>query len=114
MDGITKLFELRKWEAENLTLCKTSIGYAVFECIANSVICGNRPTVKEVVNSLPTFSRAGIYLQLKTLEADDCISYENGASDARNKHIVPTSKLLDLIQQYASHSRQVLRTGGSG
>ena len=109
MDEITKLFELRKWEAENLPLCKNTVGYAVFECVANSVILGAYPTIKELVNSLPRFSRAGIYLQLKQLESDAWITYSNGASDARNKHIIPTERLLSLIQQYASRARQILK-----
>lgn len=109
MNKITKLFELRKWEEENLPLCKNTVGYAVFECIANSVVTGSYLTIKELVNSLPRFSRAGIYLQLKQLESGAWITYSNGAADARNKHIIPTEKFSSLIQQYASQAKQILK-----
>lgn len=102
MDRIKKNLELRKWESEHLPLCKNTIGFAVFEVIIHCVIRGVTPTVKEVVNSVPQFSRAGIYLQLKQLEAEGWIRYENGANDARNKHILTTPKLLRLLQQYAN------------
>lgn len=106
---INKILELRKWESENLPLCNRTIGYAVFGYIACCLIEGSSPTVKELVNSLSEFSRSGIYIQLKRLEADGWITFENGTNDARNKHIMPTAEFTRRIEEYASRVRKILR-----
>jgi predicted transcriptional regulator len=105
---INKILELRKWESEHLPLCNRTIGYAVFAYIAGCLIQERSSTVKELVNSLSEFSRAGIYLQLKRLESDGWITFENGVNDGRNKHIVPTAAFAKLIDQYASRVRKIL------
>lgn len=106
--NIHKILELRKWESEHLPLCNRTIGYAVSGYIMGALIEGSSPTVKELVNSLSEFSRAGIYLQLKRLESDGWISFENGVQDGRNKHIVPTTAFIKLIDQYAARVRKTL------
>lgn len=108
MNKITKILELRKWESENLPLCNHTIGYAVFAFIAGCITEGRTPTVKELVNSLPEFSRAGIHIQLKRLETDGWITFANGVSDGRNKHILPTPEFAKLVDLYASRLRTLL------
>ena len=106
--NIHKILELRKWESEHLPLCNRTIGYAVSGYIMGALIEGSSPTVKELVNSLSEFSRAGIYLQLKRLESDGWITFANGLQDGRNKHIVPTAAFIKLIDQYAARVRKTL------
>ena len=109
MKKINKILELRKWESENLPLCNRTIGYAVFGYIAGCLIEGSAPTVKELVNSLSEFSRSGIYIQLKRLESEGWITFENGVNDARNKHIMPTAEFTKLIDEYAMRVQKILR-----
>ena len=105
---IKNLFKLREWESENLPLCHSSIGQSVFRYIAQCHLQGFTPSVKELVNDLPSFSRGGIRLQLKKLELDGWIKQTNGMADARNRHITATPQLETLLKQYRTQIRKHL------
>ncbi len=107
MDTICALLELREWESEHFPLC-SSIGQSVFAYIAKQHLSGNTPTVKQLIHDLEGYSRAGIRLQLKRLEAEGWIELTNGMSDARNRHVATTSKLDHLPHAYKSEVRKKL------
>lgn len=108
MKAFEGLFQLREWESGNLPLCKSSIGQAVFRHIAKAQLLGHTPSVKELVNDLPEYSRAGIGLQLRKLEKEGWIQLTNGISDARNRHISSTDQLDALLKQYRTQLKKLV------
>lgn len=108
MKAIEGLFQLRDWESDNLPLCTSSIGQSVFRYIAKSHLRGHTPSVKELIHDLPEYSRAGIRLQLGTLEREGWIQLTNGVSDARNRHISSTNQLDTLLKQYQAQLKKLV------
>lgn len=108
MKEIEGLFQLREWESVNLPLCKSSIGQAVFRYISKSHLQGHTPSVKELINDLHEYSRAGIRLQLKRLEKEGWIQLTNGVTDGRNRHISSTNQLDSLLKQYRAQLKKLV------
>ena len=108
MKKIENIFKLKDWESKHLPLCKSSIGQALFRYVAQSHLQGHTPSLKELINDLPDYSRAGIQIQLKKLEAEGWINLTNGISDGRNRHISSTDQLNTLLKQYRKQIQRLL------
>ena len=103
MKAFEGLFQLREWESGNLPLCKSSIGQAVFRHIAKAQLLGHTPSVKELVNDLPEYSRAGIGLQLRKLEKEGCAKAD--LVKLQEMISAENSDLFDVLE-YISYARK--------
>lgn len=101
---LTSLIELNQWEWFNVPILNSIIGRHVYFSIATELLSkseegGARP-LKQVLNH-PGYTDRAIRLKLREMERLGLITSVHSTSDKRVRSLVPTPKLVELIESHA-------------
>jgi hypothetical protein len=103
-DLLCVLAEIHEWEIEHHVVFKTVLGRALYFGILHAHLNGHRldhTSLKQLVNPDVATDR-GVRLRMREFEKIGLIYVELNTIDKRTKRIVPTEKLIELMNAHAS------------
>ena len=95
---VNTLAYIRKQTSFHLSIGHSYIPYDILMTVVHSSISNNDLTVKALFASLP-YSVMGLRYHFRQLIEKGWIELESNSNDARIKHVRPTSKLNNKIDQ---------------
>lgn len=107
----TSLIELNQWEWFNVPILNSIIGRHVYFSIAAELLNkpeqGSTRSLKQVLNH-PGYTERAIRLKLREMEHIGLITSAHSQSDKRVRYLVPTPKLVALIENHAGFYQNLL------
>jgi hypothetical protein len=109
---LTQVLDVYDWELQHLPFVCSVVGRHVYSCIAKNVLSHHGDphfdsSLKRLFSSNHFTDRA-IRLKLRELECQGYISTFSGSLDARARSLMPSKKLLELIDMHSVKTHQVL------
>lgn len=108
---LASLVELNQWEWFNVPILNSVIGRHVYFSIATELLSkteqGTTRSLKQVLNH-PGYTDRAIRLKLREMEHMGLITSVYSQSDKRVRFLVPTPKLVDLIEKHARFYQSLL------
>jgi len=108
---LTSLIELSQWEWLNVPILNTVVGRHVYFSIATELLCnpeqGLPRSLKQVLNH-PSYTERAIRLKLREMEHMGLITSVYSPADKRARFLVPTPKLVELIEKHARFYQSLL------
>ncbi len=105
------LIELNQWEWFNLPILNSVIGRHVYFSIATELLSrseqGANRSLKQVLNH-PGYTDRAIRLKLREMEQMGLITSVYSHQDKRVRCLVPTPKLVELIENHARFYQSLL------
>lgn len=101
---LASLIELNQWEWFNVPILNSIIGRHVYFSIATELLSkseqGTTRSLKQVLNH-PGYTDRAIRLKLREMERIGLITSVHSHTDKRVRFLVPTPKLVELIENHA-------------
>jgi DNA-binding MarR family transcriptional regulator len=108
---LTSLIELNQWEWFNVPILNSVIGRHVYFSIATELLNkseqGPARSLKQVLNH-PGYTERAIRLKLREMEHMGFIASVYSHADKRVRFLVPTPKLVELIENHARFYQSLL------
>lgn len=108
---LSSLIELNQWEWFNVPILNSVIGRHVYLSIATELLSkseqGATRSLKQVLNH-PGYTDRAIRLKLREMENMGLITSIYSHTDKRVRFVVPTPKLVALIENHALFFQSVL------
>ncbi len=108
---LTSLIELNQWEWFNVPILNSVIGRHVYFSIATELLNkseqGPARSLKQVLNH-PDYTERAIRLKLREMEHMGFITSVYSHADKRVRFLVPTPKLVELIENHARFYQSLL------
>ncbi len=108
---LTSLIELSQWEWLNVPILNTVVGRHVYFSIATELLSnpeqGATRSLKQVLNH-PSYTERAIRLKLREMEHMGLITSVYSSTDKRARFLVPTPKLVELIEKHARFYQSLL------
>lgn len=108
---LASLIELNQWEWFNAPILNSVIGRHVYFSLAAELLSnseqGTTRSLKQVLNH-PGYTDRAIRLKLREMEHMGLITSINSQDDKRVRFLVPTPKLVDLIEKHVQFYQRVL------
>ena len=108
---LTSLIELNQWEWFNVPILNSIIGRHVYFSIAAELLNKSEQastrSLKQVLNH-PGYTERAIRLKLREMERMGLITSAYSQSDKRVRYLVPTPKLVALIENHVGFYQNLL------